>query len=71
MKESNFTRAMNLSDGMFAYHLYGVLTSLFESGSKSPDVEKEAAEYMRVYYPHILVEDEANENNSSNPLQWS
>ena len=71
MNESNFNLAMDASDGVFAYYLCGVLTSLFESGSKCPDVEKEAAEYMKVYYPHILVEDEANENNSSNPLQWS
>jgi hypothetical protein len=71
MKESNFNRAMDLSDGIFAYYLCGVLTSLFESGSKCPDVEKEAAQYMKVYYPHILVKDDADESNSSNPLQWS
>ena len=71
MKESNFNRAMDLSDGIFAYYLCGVLTSLFESGSKCPDVEAEALSYLQVYYPHVLVKDEANELNSSNPLQWS
>ena len=71
MNESNFNLAMDASDGVFAYFLCGVLTSLFESGSKCPDVEKEAAQYMKVYYPHILVKDDADESNSSNPLQWS
>jgi len=71
MKENNFNRAMDLSDGIFAYYLCGVLTSLFESGSKCPDVEAEALSYLQVYYPHVLVNDEANELNSSNPLQWS
>jgi len=71
MKESNFNRAMDLSDGIFAYYLCGVLTSLFESDSKCPDVEAEALGYLRCYYPHVLVKDEADQNNSSNPLQWS
>jgi len=65
MKENNFNRAMDLSDGLFAYHLCGVLKSLYESDSKAPDVEKEAAEYMRVYYPHILVKDDADANNET------
>ena len=71
MKINNFNLAMDASDGIFAYYLCGVLTSCHESGSKCPDVEKEAAEYMKVHYPHILVKDEADELNSSNPLQWS
>jgi len=71
MKENNFNRAMDLSDGIFAYYLCGVLTSLFESGAKCPDVEAEALSYLRTYYPHVLVKDEADELNSSNPLQWS
>ena len=65
MKESNFNRAMYLSDGVFAYFLCGVLTSLHEAGAKCPDVEKEAAEYMKVYYPHILVKDDADESNKT------
>ena len=71
MKESNFNRAMDLSDGIFAYYLCGVLTSLFESGSKCPDVEAEALSYLQTFYPHTLTKEEADGLNSSNPLQWS
>ena len=71
MKINNFNLAMDSSDGVFAYYLCGVLTSLFESGSKCPDVEAEALSYLQTFYPHVLVKDEADESNSSNPLQWS
>jgi len=71
MKESNFNRAMDLSDGIFAYYLCGVLTSCHENGNLCPDPEAEALSYLQTFYPHVLVKDEANESNSSNPLQWS
>ena len=65
----NFNLAMDASDGVFAYFLCGVLTSLFESGSKCPDVEAEALGYLQVYYPEVLEKAEADENNST--PEWS
>ena len=69
MKINNFNLAMDASDGIFAYFLCGVLTSLFESGSKCPDVEAEALGYLQVYYPEVLEKAEADENNST--PEWS
>ena len=74
MKESHFSRAMDLSDGIFAYHLCGVMSAMHEAGSICPDPDAEALSYLQVYYPHVLLpeeKEEADENNSTNPLQWS
>ena len=69
MKESNFNLAMDASDGVFAYFLCGVLTSLCESGSKCPDVEAEALSYLQTYYPEALAKAEADANNET--PEWS
>ena len=69
MNESNFNLAMDASDGVFAYFLCGVLTSLFESGSKCPDVEAEALGYLQVYYPEVLAKADADANNET--PEWS
>ena len=74
MKESHFNRAMDLSDGIFAYHLCGVLEATHHNNLPCPNPEKVALEYLQVYYPHVLLpeeKEEADANNSSNPLQWS
>ena len=71
MNESHFNLAMDASDGVFAYLLRGVMTSPFEADAPCPDVQAEALSYLQTFYPHVLVKDEANENTSSNPLQWS
>ena len=63
MKESNFTRAMNLSDGMFAYHLIGVMKACSESGSICPDPEAEALSYLEIFHAEALAREEAEENN--------
>ncbi len=65
MNESNFNLAMDASDGVFAYFLCGVLTSLFESGSKSPDVEAEALSYLQTFYPEVLAKSDADTNNET------
>ena len=56
---------MDASDGVFAYFLCGVLTSLFESGSKSPDVEAEALSYLQTFYPEVLAKSDADTNNET------
>ena len=74
MKESHFNRAMDLSDGIFAYHLCGVLESTHHNNLPCPNPEKVALEYLQTFYPHVLLpeeKEEADENNSTNPLQWS
>jgi len=74
LKESHFSRAMDLSDGIFAYHLCGVLDALHRNNRPAPDPDAEALSYLQVYYPHVLLpeeKEEADANNSSNPLQWS
>ena len=71
MNESNFNQAMDLSDSIFAYYLCGVLTSLFESGSKCPDVEAEALSYLQTFYPEALEKAEADANNKTSELELS
>ena len=45
-----FDIAMDLSDGKFAHHLYGVLSYLHENGDTAPDVDAEATEYLNTFY---------------------
>ena len=71
MNESNFNLAMDASDGIFAYFLCGVMTTLFESGSKCPDPEAEALSYLQVYYPEVLEKAEADELNLTSELELS
>ena len=70
MKESHFSRAMDLSDGIFAYHLCGVLTSCHESGSKCPDPEAEALSYLETFYAEELAEKLEADANNATP-EWS
>ena len=69
MPESNFNRAMDLSDGIFAYYLCGVLTSLSENNLPAPNPEKEALEYLNLYHSEEMEKLEADENNST--PEWS
>jgi len=65
MKQSAFNLAMDLSNNVFAFYLCGVLTSLNENNLPAPNPEKEALEYLKVYYSDELAEEEARENNST------
>ena len=67
----NFNLAMDASDGVFAYFLCGVLTSLFEADAPSPDVEAEALSYLQTFYPEALAKAEADENNKTPELELS
>ena len=71
MKQSTFNLAMDASNGVFAYFLCGVMTSLFESGSKCPDPEAEALSYLQVYHSEALEKAEADENNATPELELS
>ena len=56
--------AMDLSNGMFAWHLFGVLTSLHESEGLAPDLEEVALEYLRIYH-HDSSEYSVDKANSA------
>ena len=71
MNESNFNLAMDASDGVFAYFLCGVMTSLFEADAPCPDPEAEALSYLQVYYPEVLEKAEADELNLTSELELS
>ncbi len=67
---SYFNLAMDLTDGVFAYHLCGVMFAMHEAGSICPDPEKLALEYLETYYAEELAEKlEADANNAT--LEWS
>jgi hypothetical protein len=69
MKESNTTLAMDASEGMFAYHLIGVLKACHESGSICPDPEAEALSYLQTFHADVLEAEEAKENNEKGLTQ--
>ena len=45
------TRAMDASDGMFAYYLFGIMKAAHSLGMITPDPEAEAREYLKKHYP--------------------
>jgi|TARA_R110000765_G_scaffold389845_1_gene482463 hypothetical protein len=47
MKAAAHTIAMELSDGLFAWHLFGVLTV----AENKIDLEEEAIDYLNTFYP--------------------
>lgn len=60
-----FDIAMDLSNGSFAHHLYGVLSVLHENGAPAPDVDAEATQYLNTFYPHwqnMLADQEPRED---------
>ena len=65
MNESNTTLAMDLSEGLFAYHLFGVMKACFEAGSLCPDAEAEALDYLNTYHKGW---DEVDEGIHSEPF---
>ena len=71
MKENNFNLAMTLSDGIFAWHLCGVMTVLSEAGMTCPDPEAQALTYLQTYYPEALEKEEADELNLTPELELS
>ena len=62
--KNNTSLAMDASDGMFAYHLIGVMTARHEAGASCPDPEAEALDYLRVFHAEVLEAEEAEENNA-------
>ena len=63
MNQSNTSLAMDLSSGLFAYHLIGVMTACSEAGSVCPDPEAEALSYLQIFHAEALEAEEANHNN--------
>jgi hypothetical protein len=57
-----FDIVMDLSDGKFAHHLYGVLSYLHENGLPAPDVDAEAIKYLNTFYEGWDVDDEPRED---------
>ncbi len=67
-----FNLAMDLTEGIFAHYLCGVLTACHEAGSKCPDPEAEALSYLQTFYPDALAEkQEADANNATPELELS
>ena len=65
MKETNTSLAMEASNGMFAYHLIGVMKACSEAGSVCPDPEAEALDYLKVFHAEVLEAEEADYNNEN------
>ncbi len=66
-----FNLAMELSDGIFAYYICGVLKACHESGSVCPDPEAEALSYLQTFYAEALAKAEADELNATSELELS
>ena len=70
MKETSYASlAMDLSSGMFAYYLFGVMNAVSEGHGKCPHSEDEALSYLQTFHAEALAKEEANENNST--PEWS
>ena len=52
---SYFNLAMDLSSGMFAYHICGVMTACSEAGSICPAPEAEALSSLETFHSDALV----------------
>ena len=65
MKTSNTDLAMNASDGLFAYHLIGVMTAAHRLGNITPDPEAEALSYLQTFHAEVLEAEEADYNNEN------
>ena len=61
--KDNTSLAMDASNGMFAYHLIGVMKAVSEGHGTCPNPEDEALDYLRVYHADLLEAEEAKENN--------
>ena len=67
---SYFNLAMDLTDGIFAYHLCGVLEATHHNNLPCPDPEKEALNYLQLYYAEELAEKLEADANNATP-EWS
>tara|TARA_R110001583_G_scaffold169496_3_gene322380 strand:+ start:498 stop:719 length:222 start_codon:yes stop_codon:yes gene_type:complete len=67
MKEISYTSlAMDLSSGMFAYHIFGVMKAVSEGFGTCPNPEFEARSYLITFHGEALAEaEEAHKNNST------
>jgi hypothetical protein len=67
--KDNTSLAMDASNGMFAYHLIGVMTAAHELGMITPDPEAEALSYLQTFHAEeatawgVFEREEAKENN--------
>ena len=59
--------AMEASDGLFAWHLFGVINAISESSltDSCPNLEAEARDYLSVYHPEILEQHEAEATHAN------
>ena len=63
MKKSNTSLAMDASNGMFAYHLIGVMKAVSEGHGECPNPEDEALDYLQIFHADVLEAEEAKINN--------
>ena len=49
-RNNPFDIAMDLSSGLFAHHLYGVLKAMHESGEPTPSVDSIALDYLEIFH---------------------
>ena len=63
--KDNTTLAMDASDGMFAYHLFGVMKAAHNLGMITPDPEAEALTYLQTFHAEALEAEEADYNNEN------
>ena len=61
-RNNPFDIAMDLSSGVFAHHLYGVLSVMHKSGDPTPSVDSIAAEYLDTFYEGWDVDEEPRED---------
>jgi len=73
MKEISYTSlAMDLSNGMFAYHIFGVMKAVSEGFGTCPNPEFEARSYLIIFHAEALAEaEEAHKNNTTSELELS
>lgn len=65
MNQSNTSLAMDLSSGLFAYHLFGVLEAMHHNNHPCPHPDKIALEYLQIYHAEALEAEEADYNNQN------
>ncbi len=67
---SYFNLAMDLTDGIFAYHMCGVLITTNRNNLPCPCPEKLALEYLETFYAEELAEKLEADANNTTP-EWS
>ena len=62
MENSTFNIAMDLSNGLFAHHLYGVLKVMHLNGDLTPSIDEEAASYLDTFHAGWREDQEPEED---------